>query len=85
MSELVGFHQLDRIIGFKVASYRYITTEMEGEQMMELLKAIKNDERQPDKDGRRPRRNAGRNESQSKGIKRRQKSTKLGQRLTTRR
>jgi hypothetical protein len=43
---------LDRIIGFKIATYRYITTEMEGEQMMELLKAIKNGERKPGKDGR---------------------------------
>jgi hypothetical protein len=52
MSDLVEFDQLDRIIGFKIATYRYITTEMEAEQMMELLKAIKNYERQPGKPGK---------------------------------
>jgi hypothetical protein len=50
MSRLVGFDQLNRITGFKIATYRYITMEME--QMMELLKSIKNYEPQPDKDGR---------------------------------
>jgi hypothetical protein len=41
VSELLGSDRLDRIIGFNIASCSYITTEMEGEQMMELLKAIK--------------------------------------------
>jgi hypothetical protein len=47
VSELVGFDRLDRIIGFKIASYSYITMEMEmeptTEQMenTEILKAIK--------------------------------------------
>jgi hypothetical protein len=41
VSDLVGFDRLDQIIGFKIASYSYITIEMEGEHMLELLKAIK--------------------------------------------
>jgi hypothetical protein len=35
------FWSIDQIIGLKIASYSYITTKMEVEQRMELLKAIK--------------------------------------------
>jgi hypothetical protein len=47
VSELVRFDQFDQIIGFKIASCSYVTTEMEMEptteqiEHMELLKAIK--------------------------------------------
>jgi hypothetical protein len=41
---------------------------MEMEQMMELLKSIKNYEPQPDKDGRWPRRNASRSETKGTHI-----------------
>jgi hypothetical protein len=41
VSELLRFDQLDHIIGLNIASCSYNTTEMEREQMTQLLKAIK--------------------------------------------
>jgi hypothetical protein len=42
VSQLVGFDQLDQIIGFKIASYSYITTEilMEKKEFPHTFKEI---------------------------------------------